>query len=150
MQDFTESRPNRLTLAELQSRVPPGSASCPIAKWTYRLGAALRLWRGSMLRIMAIELCSLPLRILALLRTPSLRMGIRIPVQPEGCNLGSWEEVNSYAHACSEGMRQLQKERGVVSALECQTYCQGFQRGVRWYAGRTCNGKRTQAPARSS
>lgn len=150
MQSHVESKPKSVTLAELESCVPAGSASHPIAKLKYRLSAPLRWWSRSILRILAIELCSFPLRILTILRTPSLRWGTPIPYHLEDHNLGSLEEVNNYGLACIEGTQDLRKQRRVISVLEYRTYCQGFRDGATWGLRKTCSGRCTQAPVEPS
>ncbi len=134
----------RLTLAELESRVPAGSASRPISKWTYRLCAPLRWWLRSRLRIVAVELCSLLFRILTILEQPSLRLGVPISLDLGGYELVNRGIVSSYLRACTEGIQQLQRERRIVSPLDVQTYVQAFRQGATWGIGNACNGSSTQ------
>lgn len=145
-----EKLPRRLTIAELESRVPAGSASRPIAKFAYRLCAPLRWWSRSILRIVAIELCSLPLRILAILKQPSLPQGVPIPLDLGGWNPANPEIASSYIHACSLGMQQLQSERRMLSALETQTYVRAFRQGATWGIHNACSGSNTQAAQQDS
>jgi hypothetical protein len=139
------SKRSPLTFADLESRVPAGTASRPISKFAYRLCAPLLLWSRSILRIVVVEICSLPLRILAILNQPSLRSGVPIPHDLGDCSPANWEIMSSYLHACSEGIRSLRKERRIVSALETQTYIRGFQRGASWSAHNACTQSNTQA-----
>lgn len=146
MQAHLDSKQNQITLAELESRVPAGSASSPSAKFAYRLCAPLRWWSRSTLRIVALELCSFPLRMAAILRTPSLREGVPIPLGPLGYNLRSFGQAYSYLHACTQGMQCLQSQRRLISPLDLQIYAQAFQRGATWAAHKSCSGKSTESP----
>ncbi len=139
MRTLTESTIAPVTLAELQSRVPPGSASRPIAKLTFRLCAPLRWWLGSRLRIVVVEICSLPLRIASILDRPSLRWGIPIPVDPQDHDPGNPEIMCSYLRACTKGIRDLRNERRIVSALDVEIYVRAFQQGAAWRLGSVCN-----------
>jgi hypothetical protein len=135
METIVERKTTRLTLAELESRVPAGSASRPIPKLLYRLGAPLRWWSDSTLRTVATEICSLPLRILAVLKKPFLRLGVPIPVDLEGYSPASPEIMSSYLRACSEGIQQLRSERPIISPLEIETYFRAFRQGAAWSVG---------------
>lgn len=150
MQATAKPEAGRITLAELQSRVPAGTASRPMSKFAYRLSAPLRWWSRSILRIVAIELCSLPLRILAILKQPSLRLGVPIPLDLGGCNPANPETLSSYIHACSLGIQQLQSERRMLSALETQTYVRAFRQGATWGIHNACSGSNTQAARQDS
>jgi hypothetical protein len=140
-----DSKQNRITLAELGSRVPAGSASSPTAKWKYRLCAPLRWWSRSIWRIVAVEFCSFPLRILAILRTPSLRLGVPIPLDLWDRGPGSLEAVNSYLHACTEGIQHPQRQRRLISVLDVQIHVQAFQRGAAWAIHNPCNRNNTES-----
>lgn len=139
-----------ITFAELQSRVSAGSASRPISKLTYRLCAPLRWWSRSILRMVAVEICSLPLRIRAILSEPSLRLGVPITAYPEDCSGVNLATLNSYLHACTGGIRRLRRERPVVSALETQTYARAFRQGATWGVRNVCSGSSTQSARQDS
>jgi hypothetical protein len=111
-------------------RVPAGSASSPSAKRLYRLTAPLRWWRRSILRILLEECRNFPLRILAILRTPSLREGVPIPLDPSGDGLASFRLKNSFPLACTQSMLDLQNQNAWIGVLESQICCQAFQRGA--------------------
>ena len=121
--------------------VPAGSASSPMSKLGYRLCAPLRWWSRSILRIMGEEICRFPLRILAILRTRSLRDGVPIPLDQKSLDLGSFGVMNSFLLACSEGMQQLRKRHSWIATLEVQIYFQAFAQGAEWSQGnhRPCN-----------
>lgn len=127
-----------ITLAELQSRVHPGSASSPIAKLKYRLCAPLRWYRNSILRIVVGETYSLLLHISTLLRVPSLRSGVPIAVHLEGFDLVSLGEANNFGHACISGMQALSKKRWTASILVFQIYSQAFHDGANWAVHNVC------------
>ena len=148
--NLLESKRKPITLAELQSCVHGGNASSPIAKLKYRLCAPLRWWLGSRLQIVAMEICSFPLRILASLTIPRLARGIPMSLDLGDYRLENFEEANSYLLSCSEGIQELQKMRRFVSALEVQTYIQAFQRGASWGVHNPYSGKHKGVPSDSS
>jgi hypothetical protein len=135
-----------ITLAELQSCVPAGSASSPSAKLAYRLCAPLRWWSRCILRIVAVEFCSFPLRILAILETPSLRVGVPVSLDPLAYNLQSFDLANRYLHACTQGIRCLRTQRRLISPLDLQIYVQGFEQGATWGTDISCSGKHIVSP----
>jgi len=140
-------RPRKpITLAELQSRVHPGSASSPSAKLKYRLCAPLRWYQHSILRIVATEIYSFPLRIQASLTIWRRDRGIPMSLNLDGYSLENFSEANSYLLSCTEGIRDLQKKRRFASILDAQTYFQAFQRGASWGIRNPCSGKDKQIP----
>jgi hypothetical protein len=97
-----------------------------------------------MLRRLLEEFCNFPRRILALLRQPSLSMGPTLPVAPEGHNLESFCEVNSWLHACTENIQRLQNRHPYVGSLDFQILAQAFALGAGWALSNACKEKRTE------
>src|SRR5437667_1756151 len=97
----------------VQWDVRPGTASRPMPKFFYRLRAPLRWWSCSIARILVAEVCSLPLRIVAILRAPNQKTGVYIP---------SLSDASGFEYACSEGIRELQRAHRWCGVLDCRTY----------------------------
>jgi hypothetical protein len=126
-----------------QSDVLSGNARRhPTPKWLYRLRAPWRWWHRSIVRIFAEEFCNFPRRIAAILRTPSLAIGWRIPKGISDHMVdspGSFLSVNSWPHACSSNMLSLQSQHPWLGSLELEICCLAFQRGAEYHAHTICN-----------
>lgn len=122
-----------------QSDVPSDNAEKrPTPKWLYRLRAPSRWWHRSIARIFAEEFCNFPRRISAILHTPSLATGWRIPKgisDHRAGSPGSFRSMNSWLHACSSNMLSLQSQYPWLGSLELEICCLAFERGAKWHAG---------------
>jgi len=131
----------------VQWNVPPGTASHPISRFLYRLRARLRWWRsGSTVRIVAWELCRIPLRIVAIVRAPNLRFGVAVPRDPRGAAAPHpWlPDTNRFELVCSKGIQELQRELRWCGVLDWRTYTRGFYEGSLWAMGIADSGKRNE------
>lgn len=109
--------------------VPAGKYSAPIPKFLYRLRAPLRWWKRSTARIMALEVCNLPARMVASRRILlDLRKGL--PFQFDiPANMVILLPVHMLPRFYTQGMEKLQTEQ-TVSLLDQQVFYQAFRAGV--------------------
>lgn len=134
------------SLRALQSCVPAGSASSPIARWIYPFSAPLRWWRHSTARIVAEGFCKFPIRTLYILKRWSLfRHGVPIAPDREALGLKDFCSVNDFLLAYSRDMEWLQKEHPWMTALEAEVCFLAFQRGAIWAIRNVCSEKRTES-----
>lgn len=126
------------TLNQSQSRVHADSANRNATpKWLYLLRAPYRWWHRSIARILVEEFCNFPRRIVAVLRTPSLAIGFRIPngiADRRVDSPGSFRSVNSWLHACSSNTLSLQSQYPWLGDLELEICCLAFEQGAKWHA----------------
>jgi hypothetical protein len=127
-----------------ESGVRYSTSGFPMSKWQCRLISVRRSYRHSLLRILVEEFRNFPLRIASILRNPTLRLGATIPPYPHHAMEGeNCQPIHSYLHACSEHMRELQKEHRWIGILEAQMGAQLFARGFASAHHISCSEKRT-------
>lgn len=123
---------------EFQSNALSGNVNrSATPKWLYLLRAPHRWWFRSIVRILVEEFYNFPRRIAAVLRTPSLATGWRLPngiADRRAGNPGSFRSVNSWLHACSSNMLSLQSQYPWLGELELEICCLAFERGAKWHA----------------
>lgn len=132
---------DNITISELLSHVPAGSASPPIAKLKYRLCATLRWWWDSIPRIIILETCSLPIRILNALKERHPAGGMTMLPDPLRYRPQSFPAMNNYTYACKRGMQLLHNRQGPVGYAEAQIYILAFQQGATWGVHNACSKK---------
>lgn len=119
---------------KLRARV--GSASRPISKFFYCFSAQVRSRWMATAHIVLCEICTLPLRMAAVLRERFPEEGLRLPRE---CQPGV--SPLPIARACIRGMEKLQTGSGrlVFGWLDRRLYAQGFDDGARYLYDRTCS-----------
>jgi hypothetical protein len=111
----------------------------PKTKMQSRLRVLRQSWRQSILRIVVLEIYNLPRRILAILRTPLLRLGAEIPRGTMDRGNESFGQENVFQCACTQHMEELKSENQWLGHLEIQVAAISFQRGARWAHGNIGN-----------
>jgi len=130
----------------VQWNAQPGSASRPIPRFLYQLRAPLRWWsRFPIARIVAAEVCNLPLRIVAILRAPNPRNGVILPRDPRAKAPHLWlPDTDRFELVCNKGIQELQREHRWCGVLDCRTYTRGFYEGSLWSMGTSGSEKRNE------
>jgi len=122
-----------------QSNAHSGTAYRPKSKIESRIISLRRAWTWSLLRIVVHEICSLPHRILVILRTPSLRSGPEISRGMLNDGSESFDQENKFQRACIENMAQLKNENHWAGYLDLQITAISFQHGAKWAHRNFCN-----------
>ena len=86
-------------------------------------------WLDSKQRLVAGELCRIPLRILAMWADSYLRFGPAVPNDPRHTNRASLAEENTFGSSCSEGIKQLSRKHEWMGPLDQQLAGEAFQLG---------------------
>jgi len=126
-----QSKTSRLTA--LEYGVPSGISSPHPKPKLQALSAALRhRWGCSLVRIVLLEFCNFPLRILAILKTSELGLGAKVPLNLWNHSSENLYPPNNFLLACSEDIQRLQTANPWSGPLEVQMAAQAFQLGARW------------------
>ena len=98
------------------------------------------------MNIVLAECCKFPRRILAIVQTPGVGLGVRVP-------LSLWEHssvnlypANSFLLACSEHIQGLQTEAPWCGHLEAQLAARAFQAGAQWGASNGSGTSNAECP----
>lgn len=109
-----------------------GNANLPKSKWQLRLARLRIRWGNSLVTTILAELGSLPLRILAILREPELRLGYHLPLSLEGQSTKILYPPNKFLLACNRDILQLNAEHPWAGVLDLTLAARAFQRGAQW------------------
>ena len=107
-------------------------ANDPRAKISRLVLSLLQWYLRSTLRIVALEICSFPLRIVAAIRTPYLRLGSTLFSANRDRSMGNFVEERKYQHACSASIRELQDNHRWVGPLDLEIAAQMHRQGALW------------------
>jgi hypothetical protein len=127
-------------------RVPAGSASHPISRIRYRLGAPLRWYQRTIVHIVVLEICSLIPRSLECIRDKRFPVGA-VPVDRDPRL--DYRPALAIARACNSDMEELQLAYGVNFPLGLRLYAKGFSRGASWML-RSCTEQKPEGRESSS
>jgi hypothetical protein len=118
--------------------VPSGSASSPIAKFSYRFCGPFRWYQGSKLRKVVDEFRSLPLRILDLFSGPHSQrwVGLESPYPPGYGRENPCAEY-MYVAACNDCIQQLRRENRWFGSMDMRIAAESFRLGVAFERDRT-------------
>lgn len=115
----------------------------PISKWTALCAEIRYQWGFSLLRIVLAVFCNLPQRIAAIRKNPDLRFGVPIPFSPSGRSPASVSPENSFLHACTQDIAELQNRVQWLGVGELEQCAAAYQRGAQWGLSNphVCSGK---------
>jgi hypothetical protein len=102
------------------------------SKFRRLVSSPLRWYRQSMLRIVVLEIQSFPLRIVAAINTPPLRLGRTLFDLRKDCSMGNFDEENRYERICSASIRELQGNHPWVGPLDLEIATQMHRQGALW------------------
>jgi hypothetical protein len=104
----------------------------PIAKSRVLFASLLRRWESSVLKIVIGECYRFPLRILAVLRTPELALGPKVPLTLWDHSPVRLYPPSSFLLACSDHIQHLKNAAPWAGSLEAQLLARAFQLGAQW------------------
>jgi hypothetical protein len=110
----------------------PGHVNRFLAKFSRRILSLLQWYHRSTLRIVALEIRNFPLRIVATIRTPYLRLGNTLFSASRDRSMGNFEDENKYQHVCSASIKELRGNHPWVGPLDLEIAAQMHRRGALW------------------
>ncbi len=112
--------------------VHPPLASRLRSKFRRIATSPLRWYRQSTLRIVALEISTFHLRIVAAINTPSLRLGRTLYSPQRDRSMGNLDEESRYERICSASIRALQDNHPWVGPLDLEIATQMHRQGALW------------------
>jgi hypothetical protein len=118
-------------VAAIESRAQRGRKGRYRSKILRPLLALRGRWNGSLARIVAGECRRFFPRIAAIQRTPNLKLGVAIPMDPTA-DSDSYSSDRSFSLACSDYIQQQWAQHPWVGPLDAQMLGLAFGMGAEW------------------
>lgn len=121
-----------------ESHVQTGIVNALQAKLRKFPSFLLRAYRQSTLRLLVLEIRSFPLRILAIVRSSSLRYGSMILAANWDHGIGNIYLENRYSRSCIHHIRELQKDHRWLGPLDEEIAARMYRWGALWALDNLC------------